>query len=104
MGAIFGFLGSLIGSLIVAGIPVVWAIYKKQDNAKAITTVTVITFIAGFVVSLVLGFLSSLLAFLGILGSIWGILTLAITVYMYYCAFANKPLELLEKLGIKLNF
>ncbi len=104
MGAILGFLGSLIGSLIIAAIPVVWAIYKKQDNAKAITMVTIIAFVAGILVSLVLGFLSSLLAFLGILGTIWGILSLAVTVYLYYCAFANKPLELLEKLGIKLNF
>ncbi len=102
MGYIWGLLGGLITSLIIAAIPVVWAFYKKQENAGAVLKVSIITFVGGFVLGFVLGLLTAVLSIFGILGSVWSVLSLVITVYIYYCAFANKPFEILEKLGIKL--
>lgn len=101
MGAIFAFLGGLVGAIIIAAIPVVWAMYKKQDNAQAILKVSILVLIVGTVVSLALGFLAGLLSFLGILCTVWSVVTLAATVYIYFCAFTNKQPELFEKIGIK---
>lgn len=99
---LLGFIGGLIVQLIVMAIPTVWALYKKQDNAKAIMMTSIVVFVVGVVIELVLFAFSGLLGILGIIGWIWSVLTLAAWIYLLVMAILNKPVTILEKLGINL--